>query len=134
MNPIKKDKWIIWLILIIVFLQPIDIDLLANNEYAKSDSLLLTTTSSSKIIHIFDYIENWANWLIKGFQYFISDIDDHNCPMEPSCSRYGAMAVNKHGIIVGSLMISDRLNRCGHDLSYYKIIYKNGRLINEDIP
>jgi putative component of membrane protein insertase Oxa1/YidC/SpoIIIJ protein YidD len=42
--------------------------------------------------------------------------------MYPNCSQYGLLAIEKHGIFWGSLMIFDRLHRCGHDLKNYEKI------------
>ena len=49
------------------------------------------------------------------FQSIISKADGQRCPMFPSCSRYAAEAVEKHGKIKGLLLTGDRLLRCGHD-------------------
>ena len=37
------------------------------------------------------------------------------CPMHPSCSEYARQATAKHGPIIGWLMATDRLMRCGRD-------------------
>ena len=49
------------------------------------------------------------------FQSIVSKADGQGCPMFPSCSRYAAEAVEKHGKIMGLLLTGDRLLRCGHD-------------------
>jgi len=133
-NQIVKYKGIMWFIILIIFVNIRGNLLFANDNNASTDSSILKNLSSSEEIHLLDFIEIWASWIIIGFQYFISDIDDHNCPMNPSCSRYGALAIKKHGFVIGCIMISDRLNRCSHDLYYYEKINKKGRLFNEDIP
>ncbi len=45
------------------------------------------------------------------------------CPMSPSCSEYGRLAVERFGLVKGSLMAADRLHRCGHDLRYYPTVF-----------
>ena len=45
----------------------------------------------------------------------ISGADGHRCPMYPSCSAYARDAVKKHGPLLGWIMTSDRLVRCGRD-------------------
>jgi putative component of membrane protein insertase Oxa1/YidC/SpoIIIJ protein YidD len=48
------------------------------------------------------------------FQATISKADGQRCPMYPSCSHYAAQAIERHGLIMGWLLIGDRLLRCGH--------------------
>jgi hypothetical protein len=45
------------------------------------------------------------------------------CPMSPSCSEYGRLAVERVGLLIGTVMAADRLHRCGHDLRYYPIVF-----------
>ena len=52
---------------------------------------------------------------IKFYQKHISGIDGNRCPMYPSCSGYGAQAIQKHGLLLGWIMACDRLLRCGKD-------------------
>jgi len=52
---------------------------------------------------------------LKFFRSTISRADGHRCPMYPSCSEYSAQAFRKHGFIIGWIMTSDRLLRCGRD-------------------
>jgi len=35
--------------------------------------------------------------------------------MVPSCSAYAKIALEKHGLLIGWMMASDRLLRCGRD-------------------
>ncbi|MBC2714351.1 MAG: membrane protein insertion efficiency factor YidD [Desulfobacteraceae bacterium] len=37
------------------------------------------------------------------------------CPMHPNCSEYGLSAIEKHGALIGWMMMFDRLTRCGLD-------------------
>ena len=72
--------------------------------------------------------------LFNIFRANISDIDDHTCPMHPTCSKYCLISVRKYGFIVGSLKTLDRLHRCNHDLKYYKISKTGKRLSYNDVP
>jgi len=51
------------------------------------------------------------------YQKHISPIDGDRCSSYPSCSHYANDAIKKHGIILGWIMASDRLLRCGRDTS-----------------
>ncbi len=37
------------------------------------------------------------------------------CPMHPTCSKYCSQALARHGLILGWIMTTDRLVRCGRD-------------------
>jgi putative component of membrane protein insertase Oxa1/YidC/SpoIIIJ protein YidD len=52
---------------------------------------------------------------IRFFQKYLSGADGHRCPMTPSCSSYALQAVERHGPVLGWIMASDRLMRCGRD-------------------
>jgi len=52
---------------------------------------------------------------IHFFQNYLSGADGHRCPMTPSCSSYALQAMQRHGAIMGWIMASDRLMRCGRD-------------------
>jgi putative component of membrane protein insertase Oxa1/YidC/SpoIIIJ protein YidD len=52
---------------------------------------------------------------IRFFQNYLSGADGHRCPMTPSCSSYALQAMQRHGAIIGWIMASDRLMRCGRD-------------------
>ncbi len=49
---------------------------------------------------------------IKGYQKFISPVLPHSCRYYPSCSSYAILAVEKYGIIKGSLKAAWRILRC----------------------
>lgn len=53
------------------------------------------------------------SFIIGFYQDHISGADGSRCPMFPSCSRYAAEAVEKHGPIMGWIMTFDRVMRCG---------------------
>jgi len=52
---------------------------------------------------------------IKFYQDYISSVDGNRCPMHPTCSQYCIEAFKKHGTLLGWIMCSDRLMRCGRD-------------------
>lgn len=52
---------------------------------------------------------------IQFYRDHISSVDGHRCPMYPTCSKYCIEAIEKHGHIMGWIMCSDRLMRCGRD-------------------
>jgi putative membrane protein insertion efficiency factor len=52
---------------------------------------------------------------IKLYQDYISSADGNRCPMHPTCSQYCIEAFKKHGTLLGWIMCSDRLMRCGRD-------------------
>ncbi len=55
------------------------------------------------------------NPLISFYQTVISPVDGDRCPMYPTCSRYAAQSIQKHGPVMGWIMATDRLMRCGRD-------------------
>ena len=64
---------------------------------------------------------------IEFFQEVISPIDGDRCPMHPSCSNYGIQAIQKHGFILGTVMIADRLIRERDEVDYAPRVRINGR-------
>ena len=53
--------------------------------------------------------------LIKFFQTFISTQDGPTCPFRPTCSAYGKKAIQKHGILKGVFISSERIIRCNYE-------------------
>jgi putative component of membrane protein insertase Oxa1/YidC/SpoIIIJ protein YidD len=49
------------------------------------------------------------------FRRVLSRADGDRCAMHPSCSTYALESLQKHGVLMGWIMASDRLLRCGHD-------------------
>lgn len=58
---------------------------------------------------------SWYLLPISLFQRFVSPADGDRCPMYPSCSAYGKNAFTRHGPLMGWILTSDRLLRCGRD-------------------
>ena len=52
---------------------------------------------------------------IQLYQKYLSKVDGNRCQMEPSCSTFCINALKKHGFLLGWVMCSDRLVRCGRD-------------------
>ena len=66
-----------------------------------------------------DFLVFPAKGALEAFRWGISPIDDHRCPMRPSCSHFATDALTSCGPVKGALMAFDRLHRCGHDLRFY---------------
>lgn len=66
-----------------------------------------------------------TNFLAKGlffvYQRGIGPTKGSRCAMTPSCSEFGRLSYQQHGILMGTLLAFDRLHRCGHDLKYYHL-------------
>jgi len=63
----------------------------------------------------------------------ITRADGDRCPMAPTCSAYSAQAIQKHGLLKGWIMASDRLMRCGRDeLRLSETVLINGRKHSHD--
>ena len=52
---------------------------------------------------------------IEFYSKYISGADGNRCQMYPSCSQYCIKVFKKHGSLLGWIMCSDRLVRCGRD-------------------
>jgi putative membrane protein insertion efficiency factor len=53
-----------------------------------------------------------AIMLIKGYRLFISPLKPPTCRFVPTCSEYALQAIDKHGVIRGSIMAVRRILRC----------------------
>lgn len=49
---------------------------------------------------------------IRFYQRYISPLKGTKCPYVPSCSQYGAEAIQKYGAFKGSLLAVWRILRC----------------------
>ncbi len=74
-----------------------------------------------------------AIYTIYFYQNYLGKIKGSYCPMYPSCSEYGRIAISKYNL-KGILMTFDRLNRCSHDLENYNLIFIDGKLKYSDEP
>ncbi|HAI85132.1 MAG TPA: membrane protein insertion efficiency factor YidD, partial [Chitinophagaceae bacterium] len=50
--------------------------------------------------------------LIRVYQYGISPLLGPKCRFTPTCSHYAAEAIQKHGIIKGTILAVKRISRC----------------------
>jgi putative component of membrane protein insertase Oxa1/YidC/SpoIIIJ protein YidD len=67
------------------------------------------------------------------YQVFISSQDLPVCIFELSCSRYGQRALEKHGLMKGILLTSDRFQRCnGFGQKHYHFNPATGKFV--DVP
>lgn len=49
---------------------------------------------------------------IRVYQNYLSRQIPSSCRFEPSCSRYGYEAIERHGLVRGSLLALKRIFRC----------------------
>lgn len=49
---------------------------------------------------------------IRYYQKYISPWKKTKCPYYPSCSQYGLEAIEKHGVLKGSILAIWRILRC----------------------
>jgi len=103
-------------------------------EYNSQHSGSISNKIETADINLFDYIDQSLLLIFRFYQKYITDVDDHTCPMHPTCSNYGLIAIENYGFFIGSLKTIDRLHRCGHDLTFYKIIKLDSRNAHMDIP
>lgn len=64
---------------------------------------------------------NELNSIFSGYRKTVSEIRPTNCPMYPSCSSYSEIAIENKGVL-GVILTTDRLLRCGHELNLYSTI------------
>lgn len=65
------------------------------------------------------------------YKSVISSQDGSSCTFTPSCSEYALQAINKKGVVLGSLMTFDRLTRCnGLNPDKYPYDYKRQLFID----
>jgi len=50
--------------------------------------------------------------LIRAYQLFISPFLPPSCRFEPSCSRYGYVAIQRFGLLRGGWLAIKRISRC----------------------
>ncbi|MCG6895083.1 MAG: membrane protein insertion efficiency factor YidD [Desulfobacteraceae bacterium] len=51
-------------------------------------------------------------WLIRLYQRFLSPMLGPCCRFYPSCSEYAVQALNRHGVLRGTLLSVRRILRC----------------------
>lgn len=79
-----------------------------------------------------------AGWspamLLPGFyRHVVGAVDGRSCPSWPVCSSYASQAVKKHGLLIGSWLMLDRLIHEGDDLhERYGWVRVDGELRHDD--
>lgn len=53
-----------------------------------------------------------AIYVLRGYKLFLSPILPPSCRFFPTCSEYAAEAINKYGVLKGSLLGLKRILRC----------------------
>ena len=66
-------------------------------------------------------VTNGGMLLLQFWNSVISPVDGPRCGYAPTCAGYAKLAIKKYGIVKGSVMASERLQRCHscHDISGY---------------
>src|SRR5207248_8138753 len=82
-----------------------------------------SSNPTSGTLHPLGPADLMARALFFVYQRGAAPSKGHKCPMSPSCSEFGRLAVKHFGLLRGSLMAADRLHRCGHDLRYYPTVF-----------
>ena len=73
---------------------------------------------------------------IAGWQRISYNTNLFNCQFYPSCSNYGANAIQQFGILLGGAMASERITRCNPFAFHYHLKLRNafhetdGRLVD----
>ncbi|MDQ6951720.1 MAG: membrane protein insertion efficiency factor YidD [Mariprofundales bacterium] len=60
------------------------------------------------------------------YQRVLSPLDGHDCPSYPVCSDYARQAITRHGLLLGSWLMLDRLIHEGDDLHHPFWVLVNG--------
>lgn len=50
--------------------------------------------------------------MIRMYQRYISPVKITRCPYTPTCSSYALQAIEKHGVVKGSILAAWRILRC----------------------
>jgi len=76
-----------------------------------------------------------GNYSYRFYKIYISPVRGSTCPMDPSCSTYARETFARYGFLKGFAMMSDRIIRCGNDLSNYASIERNNlRYAYDPVP
>ena len=69
--------------------------------------------------------------VVRFYQVVISPQLVPSCNFSPSCSHYSVQAIQRHGLVMGSLMTLDRLQRCHYWIRHgWYSIAENGLLLD----
>ena len=74
-------------------------------------------------------VQNGGLLLLRFWSNVISPVDGPRCGYYPTCAGYAKAAIQKYGMVKGTIMASERLQRCNgcHDISGYPLT-EEGRL------
>ena len=100
-----------------------------STTYCQENDLSSDTTFIERI----PLIIKPAMYTIDFYQNYLGKIKGSYCPMYPSCSEYGRLAISQDGFW-GIIKTFDRLHRCSHDLENYDIILFDGEMRYLDEP
>ncbi len=53
-----------------------------------------------------------VQFVLRMYRRFVSPMLPHSCRFVPTCSEYAMEAVERHGVLRGSMMAGGRLLRC----------------------
>ena len=104
------------------------VSLLSGQSKYPADSLL--ASSHVPIIHKIGLLP------IAGWQRISYNTNLFNCQFYPSCSNYGADAIQQFGVIRGGIMASERITRCNPFAFHYHLKLRrpfhesDGRLVD----
>ena len=104
------------------------VSLLSGQSKYPADSLL--ASSHTPIIHKIGLLP------IAGWQRISYNTNLFNCQFYPSCSNYGADAIQQFGVIRGGAMASERITRCNPFAFHYHLKLRrpfhdsDGRLVD----
>jgi putative membrane protein insertion efficiency factor len=75
--------------------------------------------------------------LLWVYQRALSGSTGATCPYYPTCSRFSRIAVQRHGLLWGSLLTADRLSRChahADERHEWPRLERDGRRLLVDFP
>ena len=104
------------------------VSLLSGQSKYPADSLL--ASSNIPIIHKLGLLP------IAGWQRISYNTNLFNCQFYPSCSNYGAVAIQQFGVIRGGAMAAERITRCNPFAFHYHLKLRrpfhdpDGRLVD----
>jgi len=68
-----------------------------------------------------------GSWPLRFYQHVLGHLDGRNCSSYPVCSAYASQALTKHGMVMGSMLIIDRLIHEADDLQRGPWIVADGK-------
>lgn len=68
-------------------------------------------------------VTNGGMLLLGVWRNYLSPIDGPRCGFRPTCAEYARQAINQYGMVKGTVIASERLQRCNgcHNYSVYEI-------------